>query len=64
LLVDELSMGRTIPEEAARMGATRLLHYSFPRHLGYETIAARRQIMIETCEKLGIEFMDVEAPDR
>ncbi len=63
LLVDELSMGRTIPEEAARMGATRLLHYSFPRHLGYETIAARRQIMIETCEKLGIEFMDVEAPD-
>lgn len=63
LLVDELSMGRTIPEEAARMGATRLLHYSFPRHLGYETIAARRQIMIETCAKLGIEFMDVEAPD-
>ena len=63
MLVDELSMGRTIPEEAARMGATRLLHYSFPRHLGYTTIAARRQIMIETCEELGIEFMDVEAPD-
>ena len=63
MLVDELSMGETIPTEAARMGATRLLHYSFPRHLGYETIAARRQIMIETCDKLGIEFMDVEAPD-
>jgi hypothetical protein len=63
MLVDELSMGRTIPEEAARMGATRLLHYSFPRHLGYTTIAARRQIMIDTCEELGIEFMDVEAPD-
>ncbi len=63
MLVDELSMGVTIPTEAARMGATRLLHYSFPRHLGYTTIAARRQIMIETCEELGIEFMDVEAPD-
>lgn len=63
MLVDELSMGVTIPTEAARMGATRLLHYSFPRHLGYETISARRQIMIETCETLGIEFMDVEAPD-
>ena len=63
MLVDELSMGVTIPTEAARMGATRLLHYSFPRHLGYETISARRQIMIDTCEELGIEFMDVEAPD-
>ncbi len=63
MLVDELSMGVTIPTEAARMGATRLLHYSFPRHLGYTTISARRQIMIETCKDLGIEFMDVEAPD-
>ncbi|NLZ71578.1 MAG: DUF3798 domain-containing protein [Clostridiaceae bacterium] len=63
LLVDELSMGRTIPEKAQEMGATRLLHYSFPRHLGYTTIAARRQIMIDTCEELGIEFIDVEAPD-
>lgn len=63
LLVDEISMGRAIPEEAARMGAKYFLHYSFPRHLGYTTIATRRQIMIETCKKLGIEFMDVEAPD-
>ena len=52
MLVDELSMGVTIHTEAARMGATRLLHYSFPRHLGYTTISARRQIMIETC-KIG-----------
>lgn len=63
LLVDELAMGRAIPEEAARMGATRFLHYSFPRHLGYTTIATRRQIMIDTCKELGIEFIDVEAPD-
>ncbi len=63
MLVDELSMGTTIPTEAARMGAKRLLHYSFPRHLGYETIAARRQIMIKTCKDLGIDFIDVEAPD-
>ena len=46
-----------------RMGAERLIHYSFPRHLGYTTIAARRQIMIETCEEIGIEFIDATAPD-
>ena len=63
LLVDEISMGHTIPEEAARMGATRFVHISFPRHLGYTTIATRRQIMIDTCEKLGITFEDLEAPD-
>ncbi len=63
LLVDEISMGSAIPTEAARMGATRFLHYSFPRHLGYTTIATRRAIMIETCKELGIEFIDVEAPD-
>ncbi|HPX93413.1 MAG TPA: DUF3798 domain-containing protein [Bacillota bacterium] len=63
LLVDEISMGHTIPEEAHRMGAKTFVHISFPRHLGYETIATRRQIMIETCKDLGITFMDLEAPD-
>lgn len=63
MLVDELSMGETIPKEAKRMGAERLIHYSFPRHLGYTTIAARRQIMIETCKEIGIEFIDSTAPD-
>lgn len=62
-LVDELAMGEAIPKEAKRMGATRLIHYSFPRHLGYTTIAARRQKMIETCAEIGIEFIDATAPD-
>ncbi len=63
MLVDELSMGDAIPREAKRMGATRLIHYSFPRHLGYTTIAARRQKMIEVCQEIGIEFIDATAPD-
>lgn len=63
MLVDELGMGVTIPTEAKRMGATKLIHYSFPRHLGYTTIAARRQKMIETCSEIGIEFIDATAPD-
>lgn len=63
MLVDELGMGETIPKEAKRMGAKKLIHYSFPRHLGYTTIAARRQKMIETCAEIGIEFIDATAPD-
>ncbi|HHY70000.1 MAG TPA: DUF3798 domain-containing protein [Bacillota bacterium] len=60
---DEISMGYRIPQKAKEMGATTLIHYSFPRHLSMETIATRRQIMIEECEKLGIKFVDVTAPD-
>lgn len=63
MLVDEISMGKTIPEKAVEMGAKTLIHYSFARHLSYATIAARREIMIEECKKLGIEFVDVTAPD-
>ncbi len=63
LLVDEISMGTTIPTKAAEMGAKTLIHYSFARHLSYATIAARRELMIQTCEELGIEFVDVTAPD-
>ncbi len=63
LLADELTMGDTLPALAALMGAKTYIHYSFARHLSYATIAARRLKMIENCEKLGIEFVDVTAPD-
>jgi len=63
MLVDEISMGTSIPTKAAEMGAKTFIHYSFARHLSYATIAARRELMIEACEKLGIEFVDVTAPD-
>ena len=63
LLVDELSMGRTVPEQAAKQGAKTFVHISFERHLGYATIGARRDLMKQTCEELGIEFVDATAPD-
>lgn len=63
MLVDEISMGSAIPEKAAEMGAKTFIHYSFARHLSYATIAARRELMIEKCNELGIKFMDVTAPD-
>lgn len=63
LLVDEIGMGTTIIEQAKKQGAEVFIHYSFPRHLGYETIAARRALFIENCERLGIQYVDVTAPD-
>ncbi|MDR7855562.1 DUF3798 domain-containing protein [Tissierella sp.] len=63
MLVDEISMGKTIPQKAAEMGAKTFIHYSFARHLSYATIAARRQLMVDECKELGINFVDVTAPD-
>mgnify|MGYP000882743841 FL=1 len=63
LLVDEISMGTAMPKKAAEMGAKTFIHYSFARHLSYATIAARRHLIMETCEELGIAYYDVTAPD-
>lgn len=63
LQADELAMGRTIPAQAKKMGATSLVHYSFPRHMSYPLLAARRDIMKTECEKIGLKFIDATAPD-
>ena len=63
LAMDELTMGTTIIEQAKKMGATTFVHYSFPRHMSYALLAARRDLFKENCEKNGIEFVDATAPD-
>lgn len=63
LIPDNLGRGRTIVELAKKMGATHFLHYSFPRHMSYELLAQRRDIMEDTCKELGMEFVFVTAPD-
>lgn len=63
LALDELAMGTTIPEQAKKMGATTFVHYSFPRHMSYALLAARRDLFKENCEKLGLKFVDATAPD-
>ncbi|NMA72718.1 MAG: DUF3798 domain-containing protein [Bacteroidales bacterium] len=63
LLVDEISMGTSVVEQAAKQGAKTFVHISFARHLSYATIAARRELFIETCEKMGIEYVEATAPD-
>lgn len=63
LQADELAMGRTIPAQAKKMGADTIVHYSFPRHMSYPMLAARRDIMKQESEKLGLKFVDATAPD-
>lgn len=63
LIPNQPARGKTIPQLAKEMGATALLHYSFPRHMSYAQLAERRDIMREECEQLGLLFVDVNAPD-
>ena len=63
LETDNLTRGRTIVELAKELGAETFIHYSFPRHMSMELLAQRRDIMKQTCEELGIEFVELDAPD-
>ena len=63
MLVDEIAMGNTIIEQAAKQGAKTFVHISFERHLGYATIAARQALFKENCARLGIEYVEATAPD-
>ena len=61
--VDEINGGYQIVETAKEWGADVLVHYSFARHMGYETIVARHNIMKEESELAGIQLVDRDAPD-
>lgn len=63
LAPDELAMGNTIIAQAKKMGAKTFVHYSFPRHMSYALLAARRDLFKQNAEKEGIEFVDATAPD-
>ena len=63
MLVDEIQMGQTIIEQAAKQGAKTFVHISFERHLGYATIAARQAGFKARCAELGLEYVEATAPD-
>ncbi|MEG1447885.1 MAG: DUF3798 domain-containing protein [Oscillospiraceae bacterium] len=64
LSADEIDgMGNVIPEQAQKLGAKTFIHYSFPRHMSIPTLSARRDLFRENCAKLGMEFVEVNAPD-
>lgn len=55
--------GETVATKAHNMGAKTLIHYSFPTHMASESKVVRRDRMKETCEKLGMEFVEITTPD-
>ena len=63
LTTDTIKRGTSIIEQAHKMGAKKFVHYSFARHLSYESIVKRLAIFKETAERLGIEFIEADAPD-
>ena len=59
----KFNMGASIIKQAKAMGAETFVHYSFPRHMAMGSLAQRRDLMRETCEAEGIQFVDVTSPD-
>ncbi|HSH36986.1 DUF3798 domain-containing protein [Schnuerera sp.] len=60
---DQLKRGSFIINTAHEMGAKTFVHYSFPRHMSMELLSQRRDIMKNACDELGIEFVEIDAPD-
>jgi hypothetical protein len=60
---DFLEMGVAMPKLAAKMGAKTFIHYSFPRHTAQPIVAARMEILAAECAKLGIDYVELIAPD-
>jgi hypothetical protein len=60
---DNIARGYLIIAAAKKMGATDFVHISFPRHMSYELLSRRRNIMEEACKDLGLNFHFETAPD-
>lgn len=60
---DWIRRGETIPTKAHEMGAKTFIHYSFPTHMAAESKSKRRDVMKETCEKLGMTWVEETTPD-
>ncbi|MGN0803091.1 MAG: DUF3798 domain-containing protein, partial [Candidatus Faecivicinus sp.] len=63
LAVDEIGCGYQVADKAAEWECDVIVHYSFARHLSYETIVAKRDAMKMTAETYGIEFVERDCPD-
>ena len=60
---DEIGCGYQVADLASMWECDVLVHYSFARHLSYETIVAKRDAMKATAESYGIEFIERDCPD-
>ena len=53
---NDIYRGYLIPVAAQKMGAKNFVHISFPRHMSYELLSRRRNIMEATCNDIGLKF--------
>ncbi|HOO75681.1 MAG: DUF3798 domain-containing protein [Thermotogae bacterium] len=60
---DNVARGYLIVKAANMLGADTFVHISFPRHMSYELLSRRRDIMRETAKDLGMKFVDMGSPD-
>lgn len=60
---DEIGCGYQVADLASMWECDVLVHYSFARHLSYETIVAKRDAMKQTADSYGIEFVERDCPD-
>ena len=60
---DNVARGYLIISAAKKMGANTFVHISFPRHMSYELLSRRRNIMEQACKDLGMKFAFETAPD-
>ena len=60
---DQVQRGTTIIENAQKMGAKNFVHYSFPRHMSQLLLTQRKDVMQKECDKRGMKFYFVTAPD-
>ncbi|MBR5288728.1 MAG: DUF3798 domain-containing protein [Clostridia bacterium] len=63
MYADEIAQGDAIMEKCAEWGIEVFIHYSFPRHMAMELIVGRHELLEANAEALGIELVDVTAPD-
>ena len=61
--VDNIARGYLIIHTAKALGCKTFVHISFPRHMSYETLGRRRNIMEQACKDLGVKFAFETAPD-
>ena len=53
---DNVARGYLIVRAAKELGADTFMHISFPRHMSYELLSRRRDIMKEAANDLGMEI--------
>jgi len=59
----ETLAGEAIVMQAKALGADTIIHYSFPRHMRMPSLAAKREIIMETAQREGVRFIDITTPD-